>query len=218
MGSFFWGLVFACSMAETEDTKQVAAEALQVEPVIADKTDAEVPAQTQTSAQGLPSGQVLAEESKTKEPETKSEQVEVVQEHAAPPPERPSAEKKQDADGPSGQVGEPETEKGLARKEQASDSSNSGYVEIQLDAHGRDLGWRQVLCPNGFSDRSVEEAWLHWAEPFPYLEEADRVPLRRFVWLASRCESGPHCLQSQAFFESKMKLTVFSQIFPGCEF
>ena len=94
MGSFFWGLVFACSMAETEDTKQVAAEALQVEPVIADKTDAEVPAQTQTSAQGLPSGQVLAEESKTKEPETKSEQGEVVQEHAAPPPERPNPPKK----------------------------------------------------------------------------------------------------------------------------
>ena len=47
--------VFACPMAEIQDTKQEAAEALQVEPVMAETvmvTDAEVPAQTQPRLQG----------------------------------------------------------------------------------------------------------------------------------------------------------------------
>lgn len=174
-------------MAETEDTKQGAAEPLQVEP-------AQVPAQTQTSAQAMPSGQVLAEESKTKEPETNSEQlaelkVEVVQELTVPPPESPrdekkqdaqepsgqvgspSDEKKQDAHGPSGQVGEPETEKGLERKDQASDSTNkSGYVEILLDAHGT-LAVGRFFAPMDSRTGVLKKLGFTGPNPFPTLRK-----------------------------------------------
>ncbi len=174
-------------MAETEDTKQEAAEALQVEPVIAETvmvTDAEVPAQTQPSAQAMPSGQVLAEESKTAEPETNSEEfagvkVEVVEEFApprevveefAPPRESPSDEKKQDAHGPSGQVEEPETEKGLARKEQASDCDSSGYVEIQLDAHGT-LAVGRFFAPMDSRTGVLKKLGFTGPNPFPTLKK-----------------------------------------------
>ena len=95
--------------------------------------------------------------------------VEVVEEFA-PPRESPSDEKKQDAHGPSGQVGEPETEKGLARKEQASDCDSSGYVEIQLDAHGT-LAVGRFFAPMDSRTGVLKKLGFTGPNPFPTLKK-----------------------------------------------